>query len=126
VLKVDVFTTNDIEMAKGSVLVVKWFFLSGWSVVNKKNVLIGLLFFSLLCCLHYLFIYLYLLPLDWFVIYLVCALVDGILFAVGFFGKCFLLVSFSLCLSLCIYAWNNVVLYVRCLLIIILPLCCPV
>jgi len=59
VLKVDVFTTNDIEMAKGSVLVVKWFFLSGWSVVNKKNVLIGLLFFSLLCCLHYLFIYLF-------------------------------------------------------------------
>ena len=59
-LKVDVFTTNDIEMAKGSVLVVKWFFFEWMVRCEQKNVLVGLLSFSLLCCLHYLFIYLYL------------------------------------------------------------------
>lgn len=62
---------------------------------EQKNVLVGLLSFFRSFAI-YLFIYTSILPLD---IYLVCALVDGILFAVGFFGKCFLLVSFSLSLS---------------------------
>ena len=78
---------------------------------EQKNVLVGLLSFFRSFAI-YLFIYTSILPLDWFVIYLVCALVDGILFAVGFFGKCFLLVSFSLSLSVYIIMWYC--MYVAC------------